>query len=198
MFVWFEDWSHTLSSLDQKKLAHGNAVVKVRASDVDPRSEQGFKRTTVSVLEINDSPFTEEDIFDYGERGRYSGAEIEHSLKEMQLTETAERTARTLFRFANLPETGFVKAGMLLTKPDGQWLIDYPLQDIDGWQYGKEGNHKPEQIHLDIFVDESLQKLARLLGAENVKNAEGLVGIREVMDRTRRQMREGMVRGKEG
>lgn len=198
MFVWFEDWSRFKYMLDQKGTPHGDSIIKVRASDVDPRSAESFGRSSIAVLEISEAPFTESDVFEYGDRGVYTGLDIERAFEELELVESAKRNARTLFRFASLPETQFVREGMSLHSPDGSWLIDHPILDLHGYDYGVEGKLQPEQIHLDIFVAESLQRLAQLLHIEKFEGSEAVVSFKETLDRGRRELREGKTRRKEG
>ncbi len=199
MYLRLEDWSleFFLSRLEEKGLKHGGHIIKVYASEVDPRTKDMYGRETVAVVEIDDSPFREDEIFNYEGRGTYTGVQLNQRLGELGLNEDAKKRMRALFRFANLPETGFTREAMQLRNTEGNWLIDHPFGDIDGVSRAVQLPEKySATVHLDIFVPTSLEKLARLLGVDDIGEAEGLIGYKEHED-YRRRLREEQPRGKE-
>ncbi len=54
---------------------------------------------------------------------------------------------------------------MELKNHQGEWLINHPLQDLDGLENAvKNPEGSSHQIHLDIFLPQSLDKLFQLIG----------------------------------
>lgn len=173
MYLYFEDATKFLFMLDQKGIPHGDRIVKVFASENDPRV-----RILRKGLVIIESPHysLDQEKFSYGQRGVYEGGDIESMIGAFGLNSLGQEIVRSLFRFSNRPDLGFCQAGMALTV-DGKWLINNPLGDIDGID---QACHSPEtrtlSIHLDIFVPESLQRLDKLVG---FGNKDHLVTMRE-------------------
>ncbi len=158
-YLYFEDWSQFIFQLDSKGIKHGNKIIKVYTSPIDPRTK--LNDPNLKVIETEDSQLTDE-TFAYGERGLYKGSEIENHMQG--LNEAAKNSARALFRFANRENLQFCQAGMSLKKPDGTWLINHPIEDIDSIEPAKLSPEKRSAtIHLDIFVQDSLDKLAKLV-----------------------------------
>lgn len=160
MFIHFEDWSSPifLNQLTTKNIPHGDKIIKVFASDENPNTI--FKKPGLVVLEMDDSPFSSEEAYDYGDRGRYSGTQLEKKLAGYGLNDFGKRTMRALFRFSN--QEGFCQAAME-TKVDDKWLIDHPFGDIDGITNAITNPARENSIHLDIFFPSSLERLKSIV-----------------------------------
>lgn len=185
MYIRFEDWTfpYTLNVLNQKKIPHGNKIIKVFATEEDPRVL--FEKPTLTVLEVDDSPLTDEQ-YDFGERGIYSGKDFEQYLTGKKLTEKAKRVARALIRFG----TPFAQKAMEARTEEG-YLINHPLDGIDGFQYGTEqfvGSELERILHLDIFFPESLAKLREIVDYEDLGKVRN---FREVIDYRKREYETG-------
>lgn len=178
VYLHFEDWSQFTDFLTQKGMPHGDRIIKVKASLEDPRDT--FEKKTLEVLRYSGGPFKKE-IFDFGERGIYSGVAVEQYMEERCFTETGKRVARALFRFAVQPEAGYVQRAMAFKRGD-RWLIDHPMEDLDGLAYasrtGQEG-----RIHLDIFYPDSLEALK---GFVNIDDPSQIMSLREYRDYERK------------
>lgn len=163
MYLHFEDWSSFIPWLDQRGVKHGEKIIKVYASDEDPREK--FNKSTLAVVESSDEPFTEDDVFDFGERGVFTGLDYERSMAERGVNDKAARIARALARFATREDARFAYVGMQQVKADGTFLIGHPLDGIHGWEWVLRG--KEEFLHLDIFTSISLPRLRGIVDFEN-------------------------------
>lgn len=200
MYLRIEDWSlpFVIGMLEARGLPHGEHVLKVFASEVDPRFNQLFNRKNITIFEINDEPFQEDETFDYLGRETYTGSQLNDRMQELGLSHEAARRVRALFRFANLPETGLTQQAMQLKNQEGNWLIDHPFGDIDGITKALQNPElHSENVHLDIFVPESLDKIASLLGATSLTEAEGILTYEEARAFKFRTKEGGHSRGKE-
>jgi hypothetical protein len=174
MFLYFEDYSQFIPTLNLKNLPHGNKIIKVYPSDLDPRLVLG--KPDIAVIKSEDQPLSDE-TFIYPDREIYKGYQIESKIIELNLNQLGMRAVRSLFRFSNRADLGFCQTAMNI-KRDGMWLIDHPLDDIDGIPQAVMNPEKRSlAIHLDIFMPESLRRLDRLIGWQNsehlVTNREG-------------------------
>lgn len=186
MYLHFEDWSLFLNQLKAKGIPHGEKIIKVFASKDDLRIT--LEKPDLIVLEINEKPFLANEVFDYGERGRYTGKELEEKLSTYNLSGFAKETIRSLFRFAN--QEGFTQAAMGLMK-DGKWTIEHPLGDIDGVNIAQGNLDRENAIHLDIFLPQSLEHLKEVVDfTDSRKIATMLEGQRS------RTKKEGQNSGK--
>ena len=66
MFLHFEDWSAFAFMLKSKGLPNQNQVIKVYASEADPRVKLG--KPNLTVIESSGRPFTDE-VFEFQGRG---------------------------------------------------------------------------------------------------------------------------------
>lgn len=173
MFLYFEDWSHMKSFLDQRKISHGGRIIKIFASPVDPRIS--LDKPLLKVVEVDDSPINGE-VYEYEERGRFFGEDIEERVKD--LNDYVKRSIRALVRFSNREDLLFCQTGMRMKNADGSWLIDHPIEEIDSIDYAR--NYPTERsttVHLDIFNSDSLKRLSDILNIDP-KSPE-LLEIRE-------------------
>ena len=156
MYLHFEDWSDRLylDLLERKGLPHGGKIIKIFANDEDPRI--ALAKPDLAIVKSNHAPIGESEVYDYAERGLYSGPELEAVLANHGLNDIGERIVRSLFRFAN--EQGFTQAAMAARKGDS-WLINHPLGDIDGIDMAIRNPARIPHIHLDIFFPDSLARL---------------------------------------
>jgi hypothetical protein len=174
MFLYFEDYSSWLSILDKKGILHGGNIIKVYALQEDPRILLGNPR--LAVIESNDHPFANE-LFSYNGRESYTGKQIEELIGGLHINDIGTTVVRALFRFSNRDDLQFCQVGMGIKNHDGGWLINTPLQDIDGLeQASRQPGSRSLSIHLDVFVPESLQRLDALIGFHD---PEHLVGMRD-------------------
>jgi len=179
MYLYFENWTQFLYQLDVKGISHGDKLLKVKASKEHPSARYG--RNNIAVYEIDEKPFRLDELFDYGERGSWQGTDLEITLQSLRLNTEQQTTARALFRFANLPHFQMCQAGMELRNPNGSWLINHPLEDIDGLRQLMQ-NPETKSItpfHLDIFVQQSIDKVLEYIGF--AQTTEGIVSLREYM-----------------
>lgn len=165
MYLRFEDWSQFTGYLDRKGISHGGRIIKIYATDEDPRIK--FGKEGLAVVESSDEPFKSDEVFDFGERGVFTGQDLEDAISAKQANELAGRTARALARFAVREDTRFAYVGMQV-KVGERFLIQHPLDGIDGWervvggQQGQEGS-----LHLDIFTPTSLGRLRQIVDFED-------------------------------
>lgn len=198
MYLRLEDWSVFLYKLEDAMLPHGEHIIKVYPSEADPRSPALLGRANIALFEVNAAPFSFDELFEYEGRGRYSGLELEKKLQELGIEGQAAGRFRALFRFANKVETGFTQTAMALKNQDGGWLIDHPFGDIDGWQQILTGRLiDPEKLHLDVFIPESLEKLAKLLQVDHLDNCEKIISYSERKEWRRKTLLEGANKDKE-
>jgi hypothetical protein len=176
MYLYFEDWSQYIPDLEAKGLPHGDHIIKVMTSTEDPRSETLFNRSNIAIFEVDDSPFSGDEIFRYEGRGEFSGQQLEEKILELKLSTAAAARLRALFRFANSEGLRSTQTAMQLRNQEGDWLITHPFQDIDGF---RQAGLNPNRLHLDIFVPESLDRIARLLNVDSLADAEGIVSFAE-------------------
>jgi hypothetical protein len=157
MNIHFQDWSDPalLEQLVKKELPHAGKIIKVFATDENPRIVLG--REALTVVTASGLPFTEEEEFEYPGRGTYSGPELEDTLQAYGIGEVGPRTLRALFRFSN--QNGFCQGAMAANKTSGEPLIDHPFEEIDGITWAKRKPSRERALHLDIFFPESIDIL---------------------------------------
>lgn len=185
MYLHFEDWSPFLGQLNRRGIPHGGKIIKVYPTEEDPRKV--FRKETLTVIQSPEEPFSES--YDFGERGVYTGMDLERYLEKRSLTELGKRVTRALFRFAASPEYGFTQRAMAATR-DGKWHINHPIQDIDSLSYAKtEGREM--NTHLDIFFGPSLEALRQIVDYNTPEQIISL-GERREFERAKLIDSEGM------
>lgn len=190
MYLRFEDWSMPIlmERLNDKGVTHGDKIIKVFATDEDPRIT--YKKDSLSVVEINDEPFRDE-VFDFGERGIFTGQDFEQGIMRKGVSEHAAKTARALARFATREDTRFAYVAMRL-KAGEDFLIQHPLDGIDGWARVAEGRTAEESLHLDIFTPTSLGRLRQLVDIDDptriMTHEDRLTFRREQMQARRKEV----------
>lgn len=164
MLLHFEDWSAPmfLSQVEAKGLPHAGKIIKVFATEEDPR--QVLDRPGLTVVEANVAPFENSDVFAYPGRGTYTGAQLEDDLGQSGLNELGICSVRGLFRFANTH--GFCQAAMAAKRGDA-WLVDHPMQDIDGIAKAIAMPDKTYGIHLDVFFPDSIGVLSTIVDLDD-------------------------------
>jgi len=162
-FIHFENWTSdlTISTLTSIGLPHDGKVIKVFATEFDPRVE--YERPSLLTIPVPDEEFTIAEQFDYGDRGIYTGLNLETGLNRFRLADSGKRMVRALFRFANKPEMGFCQRAMQAQLQDGSWLINHPFEDIDGIRMAENNDRRINSIHLDVFFPESIKALKRIV-----------------------------------
>ena len=186
MYLHFEDWSPFLPLLGRQGKKHGGKIIKVFATDDDPRER--LNKSSLVVVESSDEPFTEEDVFDFGERGVYTGRDFEQAVAEKGANDKATRIARALMRFATREDTGFAYVGMQIRVGD-RFLIEHPLDGLHGWERAVGGRAGLEEtLHLDIFSPISLPRLRRIVDFEDPAQ---ILSYQEVTAYNREQMQSG-------
>jgi len=176
MRLHFEDWSSYTNVLDRKGISHGGRIIKIYTGEDLGR----FRKQNLVTVESSDEPFGSE-VFDFGERGKFTGRDIENAILARTTNKDAARIARSLLRFSLREDTGFVYAGMQV-KVGERFLINNPLDEIDGWEYVPAGHaHK---LHLDIFVSSSLE---RLRGIVNFDDSEQILTLSDLIEARRKE-----------
>jgi hypothetical protein len=186
MYVHFQDWSEArlLQSLDERRLPHGDRIIKVMTSEVDPRVALG--RSALTVVESGGGVFDADETFAYAQRRTYSGDELEEGLAKYGLGEVGQRTVRGLFRFSH--NAGFCQAAMMAKKPipsRNEWLIRHPFEHMDGIEAAQRLPAREGLIHLDIFFPRSLEDLRRVVDYDD---ETALVGSMEWIRWFRKQV----------
>jgi len=154
-FIHFEDWSIFTNILNKKNIKHGGRIIKAFASSEDPRIT--FSNPNLAVVKESDDDFREN--YSYPEQVKeFDGDDLEAELDRRGFDSIAKKQIRTLFRFANNPNTPFCITGMAI-KHNAEWLIKHPFDDIDGLEEVIKNPALASRIHLDIFTTESLNKL---------------------------------------
>lgn len=160
MYLHFEDWSAPmfLQKLERAGLPHADKIIKVFASERDPRLALG--KSALTVVSVDGSPFLNTDKFEYPGRETFTGSDLERKIADFNLGNTGNMSIRSLFRFAN--EHGFCQAAMAAETDEG-WLVDHPFGDIDGIDVAQPQAAREHGIHLDIFFPDSLKVLKRVV-----------------------------------
>lgn len=183
MYLFFSDWSSFTGTLDRKGIPHGGRIIKAYGLFQDPR--EVFNKPQLIVINQKDSRFDDNEIFRYSFRGVYTGSNLEDHLDNLRLPEEDRRRTRALFRLANREGLEFCQFAMGI-RVNNQWLIEHPLHDLHGV---KESQSNPEfwgrRIHLDIFADESLQRLKTVVDFNNPE----LLADKQDISRTLRSAR---------
>jgi len=166
MYLRFEDWSSFTSWLDARGVKHGGKIIKAYPSEDDPREK--YNKSTLVVIESDDSPFTEQDLFNFGQRGTFTGIDFESAIAQRVTNDKAARVARALARFGTRDDTRFAYVAMEQIKRDGSFLIEHPLDGIHGWErVGGGRTGEEELLHLDIFTSTSLPRLRNIVDYGN-------------------------------
>jgi len=166
MYVHFQDWTYPalLESLSDKGIPHGDRIIKVFASDEDPRTSLG--RAALTVLDSDSRPFSGGEVYAYPDRRDFSGDELEEELASKNFGDVGTRTVRALFRFSN--QYGFCQASMA-AKFAGAWVMEHPFQHIDGMKIAARLPRRERTIHLDIFTPRSLGVLKGIVDYDDPK-----------------------------
>jgi hypothetical protein len=196
MYIYFEDWSEFLGFI-RKDLPHGEKIIKVYASPEHPKSKYG--RDDMAVVEVDDTSLRDDEIFCYEGRGEYSGADLEKILDEKRFSDEAKRRIRALFRFDNQENTRFAQEAMATKTPEGDWIIDHPLEDLDGvMEKRTEIVLDGSALHLDIFFAVSLQRLFEVIGYSQegqIVHPERIISREERKEFHRRSLQKGKEQG---
>jgi hypothetical protein len=167
MFLHFEDWSAPgfLTQLEDKGLPHAGKIIKVLATQDDPR--ELFGKPDITVIEEDDQEFREDEVFGYEGRRFYAGRQLKEELSAMVLSDSDRREIRALFRFAY--REGFSQAAMALKAQGisgrlGRPRIDHPFEDIDGIKQALLHSDSRSPMHLDIFLPDSIARIQTING----------------------------------
>lgn len=168
MYLHFEDWTYpiTLEMLDKRGLPHDDKIIKVFASDKDPRKV--LDNPELTVVESRGNRFTKPESFDYVGRGTYPAKSLESALDLYGLNNFGLRIIRSLFRFSY--KEGFSQAAMAAERPsdgDTEWLIQHPFEAIHGINDTQSSPEKIPKLHLDIFFPASILALSQTVDFEN-------------------------------
>ena len=147
--------------LDRKGLPHGHFIIKVYSHSSSPTDI--FAKSHLRSLKIDHSRLKPHEVFDYTPRAVYTGQDIESSLSLLALTPDILDQARSLFRFANLPQIRSAQTAMELTDTQNRFIIDHPLEVIDCLIPNPCIKKKSSPPHLDIFHPETLNRLFHFL-----------------------------------
>jgi hypothetical protein len=178
MFLYFSDWTspQNLEKLEERGFPHAGKLIKVFASSENPSDKIGRK---LSITQVDDSPFEPDVEFKFQGRAYWTGSELEVYLDHFHLKDEEEQKARSLFRFANSPEMEITQLAMLARRAvTGTYHYNHPLAIIDGLDEARERG-RLNGLHLDIFTQRSIDRLANII---NLENTEGLVTIRESVE----------------
>lgn len=164
MFLHLEDWTVPifLEQLKGKGFENINRLIKIYASQQDPR--QSWNKPDLTIFEVNDSPFTPDELYTFPDRDNYTGADLENRLAGLGLTEKGQRAFRTLFRFSY--QEGFTTEAMLAKKGEN-WLIEHPFEVVDEVESAIKNPRFSRSLHLDIFFPDSIRRLEEKVGTEN-------------------------------
>src|SRR5690242_13460578 len=110
MYLRFEDWSGFLPRLRETGVVDGGRIIKVYPSEEDPRIK--FRKPSLVVVESSEEPLTARDVFDFDQRGTFTGEDLERIIRERELNEKAARIVRALTRFATREDTRFAYIAM--------------------------------------------------------------------------------------
>ncbi len=176
MYLHFQDWSEPLllERLSKVGPLRGDKIIKVFASEADPR--QALGRSALTVLESPGLPFEESENFSYKRRRAYGGGELESKLAEYALGNHGQHVVRSLFRFSH--EYGFTQAAMSAKINNQQWLIKHPFENIHGIGIAASNSKHERLIHLDIFFADSLAELKQVVNV-NYDKPEALLPKRD-------------------
>ncbi len=166
MNIHFQDWTdeRLLDSLNERDIPHGGRIIKVCATDEDPRDLTGY--ADLVVVDGESAPFTDEETYPYADRETYKGAALEAHLIAIALGDLGSRSVRTLFRFSN--QQGFSQAAMAARLGEA-WLIEHPFHCIDGIEAALRQPGRERAIHLDIFFAASLRCLKGIVDYDDPK-----------------------------
>lgn len=119
-------------------------------------------------FEVRHDEFTMEEVFEFGERGKYNGIELEEYLTNKGLSAVEKERERALFRFAY--NTGILGYAMQLRGKNREYICEHPFDDIDGLS---DENIDETKLHLDIFTVTAVDLLGRYIsGNEFYKDKE--------------------------
>ncbi|GEM_PF-2245192 len=164
MNLYFSDWSGFLNQLSNKGILHGGRIIKVYATEKDPREVLG--RPNLFILQSDGEPFTKDEIFSYPERESYKGTDLEEEMIKIGLTEDPKKHLRALFRFANRKDLEACQYAMSV-KENGAWRFKHPFEDLDGIDTAiRSPQRRSAAIHLDIFSPRSLQRLRGIVNID--------------------------------
>jgi hypothetical protein len=180
MNLHFEDWSWPmlLDQIEAKDLVHGGNIIKVYASEEDPRDI--FGNPDLTVVEVDGGPLVSTEKYVYPDRDTYTGEDLEAEIDTYDLTELGSNTVRALFRFSH--EQGFNNIAMAARRGD-DWLIDHPFGAIDGIPLAHLNELRVHSMHLDIFHPDSLPVLREIVDFDDPSK------VMESLDGTRLRMK---------
>ncbi len=204
MYIHLADWSPfkylVEGIIQQYGLNYGGHFLKAFATEQDPRGL--YRRGNITVFEVEDGPFRPDESFVFPLREmNFDGTALNEALACWRLDELTAAQVRALFRFAHQPETQFAVRMFSMQNTSAEWLFDHPLRIVDGIEKAlRHTENMNPFVHLDIYLGESLDTLARLLGITCWEEAKEVVTLSEFKMRLRAEGREGigMRRGKEG
>ncbi len=155
MYIFFVDAtdSRWIERLDSRHILHSGRIVKIFASQSDPRIVSGKKNLFCISRECN-----YEDTMD-NFRGR---------LLDRGFNNTTVAYPITLFEFSK--QMGFLDHFLMSKGYDTD-----PLDHLHGY---KRATTDPWRIHIDVFTKEGISKLSRFV---NIDNPEMVLTQREVI-----------------
>lgn len=155
MYIFFVDATDTrwLDNLNKKKIPHAGRIVKVFVSKTNPRTLSGKK-----------------DLFYIPKDGKYdpSIAAFRERLLARGFNDTTVAYPLTLFEFSK--KMGFLAHFIMAKGYDKD-----PLDHLHGYKRAKTD---PWRIHIDVFTQEGISKLRRVL---DIDNPEMVLTQREVI-----------------
>lgn len=162
MYLYFEDWSAFIADLEKKNVPHGGKIVKVFASEHDPR--EYFDNPRLSVVETDAAPLHQQDFYFHNNRV-FPGEEIEALMGDVGLREPARRIVRALLRFADSAEIWQEEMDIRVSC---RRLINHPLDKIDGLiKAAVDPGGRTGIIHMDLFTAAALQRLKNVVDHDN-------------------------------
>jgi hypothetical protein len=162
MYLYFEDWSAFIGDLDKKNLPHDGKIVKVFASEQDPRVY--FDDPRLKVVEIDATPLHDQ-VFRFHNQRVFQGEEIEVFMADLGLHEPARQIVRSLLQFADRTE---IWQGEMGIRVSCRRLINHPLDKVDGlFKAAAQPQARTRIIHIDVFTAPALQKLKTIVDHDN-------------------------------
>lgn len=176
MYLFFSDWRHFSYTIPPERRAE--VFIKVYASETDPRIL--LRKPQLTVIKENSSVFNSCDIFNFGDRGIFTGMDLEEKIKT--LSEEGRKKSRAIFRFAE--KLGIARFGMDLKK-NGDYVYENPM-DILHCRMGRD-----EAVHLDILKIGAINHIQNSLRIKFFQEGSCLTP-----KETARLIRNGSVEGK--
>lgn len=166
MYLFFSDWSRILPTLDKKNIPHGGRIIKAYGATQNPATF--LDKPTLTVQEIEDAPFGINERYVFSKRGVFLGPELNLYLDELGVTPKGRRVITALFRFANLEQLELCQGAM--TRMRGEdWVFNHPIEIIHGIKKIVQDQNRELKVHLDIFSEQSLKRLKRVVDYDNTE-----------------------------